>query len=101
LRCILPKSNVLLFFFCGQKGLNAKDIHIEMFPVCGGKCLSRIAVPIWVEKFSQRRSKVGVDETGVRKWLRQQSKDFYAAGFDALVKLWDMCINICGGYVEK
>jgi hypothetical protein len=22
----------------------------------------------------------------VRKWLRQQSKDFYAAGFDALVK---------------
>jgi hypothetical protein len=25
-------------------------------------------------------------ETEVRKWLRQQSKDFYAAGFDALVK---------------
>jgi hypothetical protein len=24
--------------------------------------------------------------TEVRKWLRQQSKDFYAAGFDALVK---------------
>jgi hypothetical protein len=22
----------------------------------------------------------------VRKWLRQQSQDFYAAGFDALVK---------------
>jgi histone-lysine N-methyltransferase SETMAR len=28
-------------------------------------------------------------ETEVRKWLRQQSKDFYAAGFDALVKQWD------------
>jgi histone-lysine N-methyltransferase SETMAR len=25
-------------------------------------------------------------ETEVRKWLRQQSKDFYAAGFEALVK---------------
>jgi hypothetical protein len=25
-------------------------------------------------------------ETGVWKWLRQRSKDFYAAGFDALVK---------------
>jgi hypothetical protein len=33
----------------------------------------------------------------VRKWLRQQSKDFHAAGFDALVKQWEKC----GGYVEK
>jgi hypothetical protein len=33
-------------------------------------------------------------ETEVRKWLRQPSKDFYAAGFDALVKRG-------GGYVEK
>jgi hypothetical protein len=30
----------------------------------------------------------------VRKWLRQQSKDFYAAHFDALVKRCDKCINI-------
>jgi hypothetical protein len=40
-------------------------------------------------------------ESEVQKWLRQQSKDFYAAGFDALVKRWDMCINVGGGYVEK
>jgi hypothetical protein len=41
-------------------------------------------------------------ETEVRKWLRQQSKDFYAAGFDAaLAKQWDKCISIGGGYVEK
>jgi hypothetical protein len=33
-------------------------------------------------------------ETEVWKWLRQQSKDFYAAGFDALVKRWDKCINV-------
>jgi hypothetical protein len=31
------------------KGLNAKDIHKEMFPVHGGKCLSRKAVHNWVE----------------------------------------------------
>jgi hypothetical protein len=30
-------------------------------------------------------------EIGLRKWLRQQSKDFYAAGFDVLVKRWDKC----------
>jgi hypothetical protein len=40
-------------------------------------------------------------ETVVRKRLRQQSKDFYAAGFDALVKRRDKCINVGGGYVEK
>jgi hypothetical protein len=37
----------------------------------------------------------------VRKWLRQQSKDFYAAGFDALAKRWYKCINVGEGYVEK
>jgi hypothetical protein len=31
-------------------------------------------------------------ETEVLTWLRQKSKDFYAAGFDALVKRWDKCI---------
>jgi hypothetical protein len=44
--------------FLWAKGLNAKDIHKEMFPVYGGKCLSHRAVPNLVEKFSQRRSKV-------------------------------------------
>jgi hypothetical protein len=33
-------------------------------------------------------------ETEVRKWLRQQAKDFYAADFDILVKRWDNCINV-------
>jgi hypothetical protein len=36
--------------FLWAKGLNAKDIHIEMFPVYGVKCLSRKAVHNWVEK---------------------------------------------------
>jgi hypothetical protein len=40
-------------------------------------------------------------ETEVRKWLRQQSEDFCAAGFDTLIKRWDKCISVSGGYVEK
>jgi hypothetical protein len=77
----------------------AKDIHKEMFPVYCGKCLSRKAVHNWVKKFSQGRSKVADDgrpgaevaEAKVRK----------TAGFDALVKRWDKCISVGGGYVEK
>jgi hypothetical protein len=37
----------------------------------------------------------------VQKWLRQQSKDFYAMDFDTLVKRWDKCISVGGGYIEK
>jgi hypothetical protein len=37
----------------------------------------------------------------VRKWLRQLSKDFYAAGFESLVKQWDKCIDVVGEYIEK
>jgi hypothetical protein len=40
-------------------------------------------------------------ETEVRKWPRQQSKHLNAERLDALVELWDKCINIGGGYVEK
>jgi hypothetical protein len=40
-------------------------------------------------------------EPEVRKWLRQWSKDYYAAVFETLVKRWDMCINVVGGYVKK
>jgi hypothetical protein len=37
----------------------------------------------------------------VRMWLRKQSKYVYAAGFDAVVKPWDKCMSVGGGYVEK
>jgi hypothetical protein len=37
----------------------------------------------------------------VRKWLREQSKVFYAAVFDELVKRWDKCIIVGRGYVKK
>jgi hypothetical protein len=61
LSSVLPKSSVLLCAFLWAKGLSAKDIHKEMFPICCGKCLSRKAVHNWVQKFSQGRSKVADD----------------------------------------
>jgi hypothetical protein len=76
-KCI-PKSSVLLWV----KGLNAKDIHKEMFPVYGGKSLSYRPVHSWAEKRGDRFADEEV-ETGVRKWLREQSKYFCAAGFSA------------------
>jgi hypothetical protein len=69
-----------------------------MFHVYGGKCLSRKAVHNWVANVSLMAKRL---KTEVWKWLRQQWKDFYTAGFDALVKRCDMCINVGGGYVEK
>jgi hypothetical protein len=37
----------------------------------------------------------------VRKWLRRQSKVFYATSSDALVQRLDKCVDVGGGYVEK
>jgi hypothetical protein len=69
-----------------------KDIHKEMFPVYGGKCLALKAVHNWVEK----RIRHFADDM-MRDLLKQQSKDSYAAGFDAMVKRWDKCISVNGG----
>jgi hypothetical protein len=49
-------------FFFWAKGLGAKDIHTEMFPVYGEKCLSHKAVHNWLEKFSQGCSAVAGDD---------------------------------------
>jgi hypothetical protein len=47
------QRSVVRFFFLWAKGLNAKDIHKEVFPIYGGKFLSRKAFHKWVEKSSQ------------------------------------------------
>jgi hypothetical protein len=93
---VLPKINFLLCVFYGQKDLT-QGIHKEMFPVYGGKCLSLKTVHSWAANVSlmtkrlQRGAEVA--ETTV--------KDCYAAGFNALLKRWNKCINVGGGYVEK
>jgi hypothetical protein len=45
------------------EGINARDIHKEMYPVYGGKIISRKAFHNWVEKFSQGRTK-DADDAG-------------------------------------
>jgi hypothetical protein len=40
-------------------------------------------------------------EIAVGAWFQQQRKEFYAAGFQGLVKRWDKCLNLCGDYVGK
>jgi hypothetical protein len=46
--CSAKEQRSLVVFFLWAKGLNAKDIHKEMFPVYSGKCVSRKAVHNWV-----------------------------------------------------
>jgi hypothetical protein len=41
--CTTEEKRSVVRFLCA-KGLIAKDIHKEIFPVYGGKCLSRKAV---------------------------------------------------------
>jgi hypothetical protein len=80
--------------------LNANVIHKEMVPVYDGKCLSRKAVHKWVEKFS-RHSEVSGDARPGAEVAETRVKNLCAAGFDALVKRWNKCLNVDGRYVEK
>jgi histone-lysine N-methyltransferase SETMAR len=53
------------------------------------------------DHFGGRHFDDGEVKTEVRKWLRKLSKDLYAVGFDTLVKQWDRCISVGGGYIKK
>jgi hypothetical protein len=64
------QPSVVLFFFVNKR-LDAKDIHKEIFPVYGGKYLSRKAIHSWFEKLGKRFADDEEFETEVRKWLRQ------------------------------
>ena len=47
----------------------------------------------WKHPASPAHKKFKVTPSAVRAWLRQQPKEFYAAGFQGLVKRWDKCLN--------
>jgi hypothetical protein len=78
--------------FLWAKGLNPKDCvcvcRVKRFTTGSRNSLKDV-----------RKSQMMPDQ--VRKWLRQRTKDLYAAGFDALVKRWDKCIKDDGGYADK
>jgi hypothetical protein len=94
-------NNALLRLFGGGGELNGKDTHKEIFPFFGRKCFSskQFTTGMGNPLNDVRKSQIMPDQ--VRKWLRQQSELFYAAGFAALVKRRDKCINIGGGFAEK
>jgi hypothetical protein len=63
--------------------------------------LSRKAVHNLAEKFSRGRSKVADDARPSSELAETTVKRLLYCGFHALVKHWDKCINVGGGYVEK
>jgi len=94
--------------FLWEKNMEAKDIHKEMLPMYCEHCLSRQAVHNWVQKFSEWRKIIEDEhragrpvEIATPETFRHQPKEFYAAGFQGLVKRWDKCLNLNGDYVEK
>jgi hypothetical protein len=74
--------------FCGQKSSIQNILIKKYFLFTVGKFLCKV-VNIWMAKISLMRKGLK------RKWLRQQSKDFYVVGFNALVKLRDKVISVC------
>jgi len=87
--------------FLWAKKMEAKDILKEMLPMYGEHCLSRQAFHNWVHLSGERFPDDDAVEGAVRAWFRQQPKEFYAAGFQGLVKRWDKCLNLYGDYVEE
>ena len=94
--------------FLWAKNMEAKDIHKEMLPMYGEHYLSRQAIHNWVQKFSEGHTSIEDEhragrpvEIATQETFRQQPKEFYAAGFQGLVKRWDKCLNLYGDYVEK
>jgi hypothetical protein len=61
LKDVLTGTFVPCVHILWAKGLNAKDINKEIFPVYGVKCSSLKAIHNWIDKFSQGRSKVTDD----------------------------------------
>jgi hypothetical protein len=82
LEYVLPKSSVLLCVYCGHKNSTKRIIVKNFF-------LFTVGIICRVKRFTTKWQNFDDDEevkTEVRKWLRQKSKDFYAAGFVALAK---------------
>jgi transposase len=67
--------------FLWAKGLNVKDIHKEIFPVYGGKCLSRKSVHNWLKKFSEGRSKFADDARQDAEVAETTAKILLRCGF--------------------
>jgi hypothetical protein len=86
--------------FLWAKGLNAKYIHKEMFPLYAEKCLLRKAIHNWVKKFSQELRK-SQKMTGQVVLLRLQQKQL-CSGWKSWFELTEdndrQCSNCTGAF---
>jgi hypothetical protein len=98
--CTIEEQRSVVRFLWGT-GLNAQIIHKEYFLFTVGNVCRVRRLTTGSRNFLKgfRKSQMMPDQ--VRRWLRKQSKDLYSAGFNALVKRWDKCNSVSGGYVEK
>jgi hypothetical protein len=87
------RRTALFVRFLLPKGLNAKEIHEEMFPAYGWKCLSGEAIHKWVEKFSQGRSKVAGDARPGAVVAQTTVAFFHTLVSDG-TSLWRICLEI-------
>jgi hypothetical protein len=87
-----------------EKWVNASGIHKETFPVYGGTSfhVKHLTTGSRNSHKNIRKSQMMPDQVRQeRKWLRRQSKNFYASGFEAMVKQREKCTDVGRRYVEK
>jgi hypothetical protein len=97
----LPKNNVILYVFRGETRSIERVFIKKCFVFMTGSVCHVKGFTTGSRNSLKDVRKSQMTPNQVRKWLRQQSEDFYTAGFHALVKRWDKCINVNGGYDEK
>jgi hypothetical protein len=85
--CATEEQRCVVLLFLWAKGLNVDSIHMKylLFTVGSVCCVKRFTAGSRNSLKDVRKSQMMPDQ--LRKWLRQQSKDFSAADFDALVRL--------------
>jgi hypothetical protein len=89
------KEQCSVVCFLWTKGLNAKDVHKEIFPAYGGKCLSCKSVHNWVEKFSQERSNVAGDAQPGAEVAVTTVKRLLRCGFRPTGKAMEQVYQYC------
>jgi hypothetical protein len=92
--CINEELRSVVRSFCGQKDPIQKIFIKKWFLFKGEVLFAWSGSQLDGKRYSYNE----MCGTEVRKWLRQQLKDFYAAGFDALVERQD---NVGAGYVKN
>jgi hypothetical protein len=89
------EEQLVVRFFCGQKD-SVQRIFIKkcfVFTVGSVCCLKQFTTlkEVWKSQMMKQRCGIG----------RNNSQKTSTVGFDALVMIWEKCIDVGGGYVEK